>query len=453
LITKTLTYFKDFFGKGHERTLTAKKNIAFSFLIKGGSIIISMILIPMTINYVSPIQYGIWLTLSSIIGWFGFFDIGLGNGLKNKLAEAITVKDYKAAKTYVSTTYVLMGIISGSLLVLFLIFDYFANWTKLLNAPPALAHELSIVALFVFGIFVFQFVFQLLNVVAFAAQNTKIVSLNAFLGNLLGISIIFILTRTVKGSLLELCLSIGISPVIILLAFSIVMYNSTYKNYSPSFKYVNFKYAKDVLNLGFKFFIIQLGSLFFYNSDNIIISQIIGPQAVTPYNIGFKYFTVITMISGIIMTPFWPAFTEAYVKKDYAWVKKTVSNLRKICYFLTFLSFCMVMASPIVYRLWVGNKVSVPFSLSVVLGFYTCVSIFRSVFYTFTYATGKISLQLIMILVTGAANIPLGIFLGKTFGITGVILSTTILTFLCLMVEITQYFRLINNRATGIWNR
>src|SRR6202012_867570 len=108
--------------------LTAKKNIAFSFLIKGGSIIISMILIPMTINYVSPIQYGIWLTLSSIIGWFGFFDIGLGNGLKNKLAEAITLKDFKAAKTYVSTTYVLMGIISGSLLVLFLIFDYFANW-------------------------------------------------------------------------------------------------------------------------------------------------------------------------------------------------------------------------------------------------------------------------------------------------------------------------------------
>src|ERR1700761_5284446 len=96
---------KYFFSNGHERTLKARRNVAVSFLLRGINIAIGFVLIPMTINYVNPVQYGIWLTLSAIIAWFNFFDIGLGNGLKNKLAEANALNDTDSAKIYVSTTY------------------------------------------------------------------------------------------------------------------------------------------------------------------------------------------------------------------------------------------------------------------------------------------------------------------------------------------------------------
>lgn len=76
----------DFFTKGHERSIKAKKNILASFIIKGLSIAISLVLVPLTINYINPTQYGIWLTLSSIVAWFSFFDIGLTQGLRNKFA-------------------------------------------------------------------------------------------------------------------------------------------------------------------------------------------------------------------------------------------------------------------------------------------------------------------------------------------------------------------------------
>jgi len=71
---------KNFFSKGHERTVLAKKNIIASLLVKGGSILVGLALVPLTIHYVNATQYGIWLTLSSLIGWFSFFDVGLGNG-------------------------------------------------------------------------------------------------------------------------------------------------------------------------------------------------------------------------------------------------------------------------------------------------------------------------------------------------------------------------------------
>ena len=73
----------------HERTRLVQKNIILSFLIKGLSIAIGLVFVPLTINYIDAERYGIWLTLSSIIIWFNFFDLGLGNGLRNKLVEAI----------------------------------------------------------------------------------------------------------------------------------------------------------------------------------------------------------------------------------------------------------------------------------------------------------------------------------------------------------------------------
>ncbi len=59
----------------HERTFNVGKNILFSFILKGISIIISFLLVPLTIDYLNPSEYGIWLTLSSILGWINLFDI------------------------------------------------------------------------------------------------------------------------------------------------------------------------------------------------------------------------------------------------------------------------------------------------------------------------------------------------------------------------------------------
>ncbi|MEO6488421.1 MAG: hypothetical protein ABIO04_00655, partial [Ferruginibacter sp.] len=48
-------------------------------------------------------------------------------------------------------------------------------------------------------------------------------------------------------------------------------------------------------------------------------------------------------------------------------------------------------------------------------------------------------------------NIPLAIFLGKTLGIYGVVLSTTIISIATAIITPIQYKKIISNTATGIW--
>lgn len=101
-----LSYFKRSFQKqADERTRYTQLNIFYSFIIKFFAIGAGLLLVPLTLNYLTTTEYGIWITLNSILVWINSFDIGLGNGLRNKLIESFSLSDDRTSAQYVSTAY------------------------------------------------------------------------------------------------------------------------------------------------------------------------------------------------------------------------------------------------------------------------------------------------------------------------------------------------------------
>ena len=133
------------------RSKEAVKNIIISTIARGVSMICSLLLVPITINYVNPTRYGIWLTLSSIISWILLFDFGLGNGLRNRFAEAKAKGDMELVRQYVSTTYYTLGAIMLVLFIVVAIANLFIDWPMVLNVDTFYAKELK----WVFGIVTF----------------------------------------------------------------------------------------------------------------------------------------------------------------------------------------------------------------------------------------------------------------------------------------------------------
>lgn len=447
------SFLDRFINRGHHRSINARKNILASLLIRGGSIIISLLFVPLTIDYINPGRYGIWLTLSSIVGWFGFFDIGFGNGLRNKFAEAVAKDQHDLARIYVSTTYAVLSMIIAIVLIIFLVINPLLDWTKILNAPVEMHDELSKLALIVFGFFCLQFVFQLITILLTASQKPAKASLFNLLGSFLSLIIIFVLTKTTSGNLLALGLTLGAAPVFTLTLASIWFYNGSLKKYAPSFSHVRFMYAKDLMSLGMKFFLIQVASVILYQTSNIIIAQISGPVSVASYNIAYKYFGIIPMVFSIIMMPYWSAFTEAWVKQDLTWIKTTINSLVKLWLGIAVLTVVMLVFSQTVYKLWVGEKVLVENSISIVIALYVVMNAWCSIFSQFLNGVGKIKLQLYSGVVGALINIPLAVFLGKQLGVYGVILSTCLIAISSAIWSPIQYYKLIHQNATGIWNK
>lgn len=447
----TFTFLRGFLSKGHHRSVKAKKNIIASFVIKGASIMVGLAFVPLTVGYVNPLRYGIWLTLSSIVGWMSYFDIGFGNGLRNKFAESIARKEYDNARIYVSTTYAVLIALAIVCISIFIFVNPFISWTRILKAPEGMAKELEWLALIVFIFFWMQFVLQLINTIITANQEAAKASFFNLVGNIFSLIFIFILTRTTTGNLIYLGIVLSIAPVLVLLISSLWFYNREYKIYAPSIKFIRLRYARNLIGLGFNFFIIQIAALILFQTDNIVITQIFSPREVTTFNVAFKLFSVISMAFSIIITPLWSAFTEAYTNKDVDWIKGTLSKLRKIWLVLILITIVTLIASPLIFKLWMGDKVKVPFSLSIALSVYIIVASWQNIHVYFLNGIGKIRLQLYLVIVSGIINIPMAIFLGRWIGLAGVTLANTILFAVMGIIFSIQVKKIINNNAKGIW--
>lgn len=443
-----------FLNKGSARSVKVKKHIIGSIFVKGASIVIGFLLVRVTLDYLDPTKYGIWLTLSSFLTWFSFFEIGLGNGLRNKLGETLAVKDYKLGKIYVSTTYAILAIIISIIAVLFLIANAFINWTVLLNTDKTLAHELSVLALIVFGFFFLRFVVKLISVVLYADQRPAIANSFGPIGNLFALVVIFILTKTTNGSLIYLGWTLSLLPIIVLIIASVYFYSGKYKHISPSFRFVKFKYAKDLLNLGVKFFFIQIAGLVIYQSSNIIIIQFFGPAEVTIYNIAYKYFSILSMGFAIVTMPFWSAFTEAWVLKDIKWIKSAIKkNLYVWALFSMGGIFLLIFSTPL-YHLWIGDIVQIPLELSLSLLIYFITFTFGGIFTMFINGIGKIKLQMYGSMAGILLFISSAFFFVKVlnFGIAGIVIASIIGNFNGVLLTPLQFVKIINNNAKGIWN-
>ena len=433
----------------------AKKNILASLILKGGNILIGFYLVPLTLNYLNPTKYGIWLTLSSIIAWFSFFDIGLGNGLRNKFAEAVAKGNEKLARIYVSTTYAVMTIIISLMMLLFIGLKPFLDWTVILNAPKELKEELTLLVIYAFSFFCLQFVLKLITTIVTADQKPAIKNLAIFISQALSLIIILTLVKTTAGSLLYLGIAMTLSPVVVLAIFNMVLFSTTYKKYAPSFQLIDLKYTKQLISLGFQFFAIQVSAIILFTTDNLIITQVLGPSEVTAYNIAYKYFGVGSMIFAIIISPFWSAFTEAWVKKDITWIKKVVKKLLFIWLGLLGMSAIMLIFSSSFYKLWIGTKVTIPFSLSLWMAVFFVLQSLNTIFVHFINGVGKLRIQLLTGIYAVFLNIPVSIYLAKNLnlGSKGVIIATIISTVMSVFLHTVQYHKIINNTATGLWNK
>ena len=444
-----------FFTQGHVRTINIKKNIASSFVYRVLMILISLVQLPLTLQYLDNTQYGIWVTLGSIINWFSFFDIGLGHGLRNRFAEALAKNDKTLARIYVSTTY---GMITGIVAIWFLLFlavNPFLNWVSILNAPAVLASDVETLVIYVMTSFALGFILQLIKPIILADQKPAINDLINLAASVLTITVTIILINTTESSLLLLGISFSFVPVLISLIAAVYLFMKKYREYIPSFKFVNLKYARDLTSLGLKFFVIQIAGVVIYSTDNMIITQVLNPAEVTPYSISYKYFEMLNMVFMIVATPFWSGFTEAYYKGEIDWIRNTMKKLMYIMSGFIIVTIIMVVASPFVFEIWLRGRVQVPVLVSIFMGLYIIIKIWETIFCLFINGVGKIKLQLYVSIGAALLNIPLSIYFAKTLelGSAGVILATCVCTVYALVLWPMQYKKIITKTDYGIWGK
>jgi O-antigen/teichoic acid export membrane protein len=266
---------------------------------------------------------------------------------------------------------------------------------------------------------------------------------------------VFFLLKTQGRSIFSLALGTSVIPVIIIIAISIFLYIKYFREVAPSIKSIKIYYAKGLSSLGLRFFAIQFSGLILFATDNMIITQIFGPEEVTIYNIAFKYFFYISIIFQMVLIPLWSAYTEAYVKKEFDWIRNSIRKIVKLWILLSVITVIMLGFSNIAYKIWVGPDIHVPFMLSIVMCIFIIISNWNNIFVYFINGTGKIRIQFYSSIFVALINIPISIYFAKylKFGSTGIMLATCLCVAIGSILAPIQYKKLINLKASGIWDK
>ena len=450
-----LQKLKSAIGGGDARSSKMKKNTVAMLGIRGLSIFISLLSAPIMLRYVDRADYGVLMTLTSIVNWVSLMDVGLGNGLRNKLPCYMANGEMHKAKEAVSSCYAALAIYVVALILVFLAVSPFCDWLKILNSPGSDARELWGLANVVFIAFCIQFLLGLVNSVLFAYQMPAFNSLFGFFGQLLAF---LALLLQVFGFGVTSAFQIGavncLMPPLVIFIGSLFLYRGRLKEVAPSFKFVKLSSVKGVIGLGLKFFVLQIITIVLFQANAIIIAQAVGPESVVEYNLAFKYISLITMIFNIALAPIWSATTDAYVRDDYDWIWKTLRYIRKVCLITICVGIVMLALSKPVYHLWLGkDQIEIPYITTGLILLYISFEMLYKVYGTIINGTGKVYAQMIITGAIAIVYIPLAYYLGKEFGLTGVLSANCIVFLLNYLWAKAQFTRILNRTAKGFWSK
>ncbi len=437
---------------GDTRTSLVKKNIAGSLAIKGWSCMVQFLLVPITLKCLNQYEYGIWLTINSILLWIDQFDIGLGNGLRNKLAESLANGDKKKAKSLVSSTFFTLFIIVIPIVLILTVVIYTSDLYTFMNINKKLVPNLNGILVVSMALVGATFIFKFIGNVYLGLQLPAINNLLIVSGQTLALVGIFILSLVNNHSMLNVAIFYTLSPLLVYL-FSYHITFTKYRFLRPAINSFDKFELNGLFSLGIRFFIVQIAGLLIFASSNILITKLLSPNEVTTYQISYRYFSIIIMLFTIISAPLWSATTDAYAKSDWAWINKTERKMKKITVFFMAAILILFLMSETFYGLWVGHNIRIGYRLSLLMAVYMGILVYSTCYSNFLFGIGKIRLLTVVTVIEAVLYIPLAIWLGKISGLQGIVLSLILVNILCMIFNKVQFVKLSKHTASGIWDK
>ena len=437
----------------HKRSSLLQKNILASFLIKGWSALIVLLMVPATLNCLGEYKNGIWLTVSSMLLWIDNMDIGLGNGLRNKVAEYMAHGEHERTRSLISSTFAMLTCIIIPVMLVLMLLIVVGDPYQVFNATPDKAPHLDQVLMVTVILVCTSFVFKLIGNFYMGIQLPAVSNLLIALGQTLALIGTYIVLWSGSHSIMHIALVNTAAPLFVyLLAFPYTFFYK-YPHLRPSYRLIDFKEAKVVINMGVQFFIMQISGVILFMTSNLLISNLFSPELVTPYQITYRYFSIMLVIFTVICMPFWNATTDAYERGDMDWIRKATRKLRLMTIGIMACITIMVILSPWVYATWIGD-IFIDVKMSIVMAVYIFILIYSLRYSYFINGIGKLRLQLIFTTTAAILFIPLAYLTTLwSHNIIWFMVVMCLVNIPGLIVNRIQFSKLIKGQATGIWNK
>jgi len=386
---------------------------------------VNLISVPLASSYLGLERYGLWLAMSSLIGFMGLSEFGLGNNLTTLLAQARGHEDRHTASRYVSATLWSAIGMAGTLLLLFYCAYPFISWSKFFNVVGRVATSEAPRAALMLGIIAaVSLVSGLCQRIYAGLQQGYLGAIWQGGGAILGLAALLLVSH-LHGGLVALVVALGLIPIFVqILGLSWVLRHGDYgKLLGPaSMSRSDYSY---LLRGSTMMFLVNVQAVFWFSKDNLLIAHIIGLGDVGLYNTAFRIFqSFFGLLASSVGASLWPAYADAFSRNDRVWMHRTLNkSLILGVGGMALFSFAFVLVGKSLLSWYVGAGMAADNLVLIALGFYfTNLAAVNLLGYALA-GIGQVEVIAWGGLIGGLLSIPCSIFAMHRWGIVGLIVA------------------------------
>jgi O-antigen/teichoic acid export membrane protein len=165
----------------------------------------------------------------------------------------------------------------------------------------------------------------------------------------------------------------------------------------------------------------QLANLGIYQSQPLIITQMLGPSKVAIFVIAYKVISAPVDFSYIATTPFVSAFSEAKARNDWQWIRSAFKNSTLACLVIGIpVTIGIGLAGKVLVRMLGGPQVVPDWGLIIWLSVYTLIGMGFMTLGQVLCGLEKIGILAISLTASAVGTVALGIWFAHPWGLNGV---------------------------------
>ena len=431
------------------RTKRIFTTAASAYLGRFSQGIVLLVTLPMAKQNLNSELFGVWMMLTGLISFLAFADMGVGNGVLNNITKATTTANKQMINKTLVAGYTITGLLGIILYCLWTI------WILLSNSPTDIAGKVSnqnqtqvLQALTVFVIFF------CINVPASLILR---IQLGAQQGYLNGINqtvvacfnlVFVIITLRLGGGVPELIAStFGVQVIVNIINTIIWLQSHGVLHKSIWFNTFDFNTTKSLLNTGFMFFLLQISAAFAFQSDVIVITHTLGQAAYGDFAVVQKIFLFLSMIISSALVGLWPAFGEAMLSNNIAWIKTALYRSLTTVAIVSITAVSMLtLITPWIMSKWMPNIESPAWMLLIFFSIWTVIDSFAVIVGSFMNSANILKPQLILATTMSVFAFCTKWVLVPVIGSAGSVLSTIIAySIICIPGYIYLFNKIFNN--------